>query len=544
MPRFEITGPDGKKYEVNAPEGSDQNAAIEYIKNTHYARKQDSPPLGLMDKIKDSPIGGLVRGSRDVVDGGAQLLTRGIEGLAPSGSAIEKYMQNERMKVEGINNAAEQDYKQNWRGGVDPGMDLSRIVGSAIAAAPFAPAIATASLPGAMATGSGIGALTGLMQPVDAQKNPDFISQKADQALYGGLGGAVGGAVGHGIGKLLKPVPRAIDNSVGVNAADRIGMQLTPGQKTGSTGLQQVEAVLSRTPGSAGMFDRIKDLNQGKLNAAAAKSIGESADNLGEDVIAKASQRISQTFDDLSAKSNVTLGQDFNNLIGRLKANNDKLGSFRNPQVDSLIEKSTELAKLGNLPGDVYQVIRSELTSSADDAYRAGNSAAGKAMKDIRNALDTSAKKGLSQADQALWDSVRSQYAHLKTLVKGNTIEAGNVKPHLINGALAKFNPQMYKSGQINSPLNDIGMIAQNFKQAVPNSGTPERTAMQNMMFGNPITGVPSMALANAYARAYLSKPGQAYMTKGMVDLSPQMQALLAKSGMLLGGVGGSNLNK
>ena len=102
----------------------------------------------------------------------------------------------------------------------------------------------------------------------------------------------------------------------------------------------------------------------------------------------------------------------------------------------------------------------------------------------------------------------------------------------------------MYKSGQINSPLNDIGMIAQQFKQAVPNSGTPERTAMQNMMFGNPITGVPSMALANLYARAYLSKPGQAYMTKGMVDLSPQMQALLAKSGMLLGGVGGSNLNK
>ena len=63
-------------------------------------------------------------------------------------------------------------------------------------------------------------------------------------------------------------------------------------------------------------------------------------------------------------------------------------------------------------------------------------------------------------------------------------------------------------------------------------------------MFGNPITGVPSMALANLYARAYLSKPGQAYMTKGMVDLSPQVQALLAKSGMLLGGVGGSNLNQ
>jgi len=301
---------------------------------------------------------------------------------------------------------------------------------------------------------------------------------------------------------------------------------------------------LSRTPGSAGMFDRIKDLNQGKLNSAAAKSIGENSNVLDEKVIARAGHRISDKFSELSAKSDLIIGNNLPKIINRLKTVNDELGPFRNHNIDDLIEKSQKLVKMHKISGNVYQSIRSELTSSADDAYRSGNSAAGKAMKDIRNALDESAKKGLSKEDQIAWDAVRSQYAHLKTLVKGNTIEAGNVKPHLINGALAKFNPKMYKSGQIDSPLNDIGLIAQNFKQAVPNSGTPERTAMQNMMFGNPITGVPSMALANLYARAYLSKPGQAYMNKGMVDLSPQVQALLAKSGMLLGGVGGSNLNK
>ena len=197
-----------------------------------------------------------------------------------------------------------------------------------------------------------------------------------------------------------------------------------------------------------------------------------------------------------------------------------------------------------DIPGDVYQTIRSELTSSADDAYRAGNSAAGKAIKDIRNALDTSAKKGLSETDQATWDAVRSQYAHLKTLVKGNVIEAGNVKPSLIKNEMIKFNPQAYKSGKSNSPLADIGNIAESFKQMVPNSGTPEQTAWRQMMFGNPLTGIPITGAANLYARAYLSRPGQAYMTKGMVDLSPQVQALLARSGMLLGGVGGSNLNK
>lgn len=516
MATFEITSPDGTKYRVRAPEGATEQDAIKHLQSQlgQQPVTQSDPYTETAQKqsVGENLLAGAGGGLYGMYLGAKQLL----------GKATPEELEDHKKAMAGL--------RSTTAGTI--GDIGGQVVAGALPAVLAGPAAATYA--GAGVIGAGLGAL----QPTTQE------GERTNNMIMGGVGGVAGNAIGKGIGKLLKPVPRAIDNSVGVNAADRIGMQLTPGQKTGSTGLQQIEAVLSRTPGSAGMFDRIKDLNQGRLNAAAAKSIGEGADNLGEDVIAKASQRISQTFNDLSAKSNVRLGQDFNTLIGKLKANNDKLGSFRNPQVDSLIEKSTELAKLGNLPGDVYQVIRSELTSSADDAYRAGNSAAGKAMKDIRNALDTSAKKGLSQADQALWDSVRSQYAHLKTLVKGNTIEAGNVKPHLINGALAKFNPQLYKSGQINSPLNDIGMIAQNFKQAVPNSGTPERTAMQNMMFGNPITGVPSMALANLYARAYLSKPGQAYMTKGMVDLSPQMQALLAKSGMLLGGVGGSNLNK
>ncbi|MEK6628067.1 MAG: hypothetical protein AABY53_05530, partial [Bdellovibrionota bacterium] len=48
-------------------------------------------------------------------------------------------------------------------------------------------------------------------------------------------------------------------------------------------------------------------------------------------------------------------------LINELKGTNEKLGPFRNPQVDGLIKKSTQLAQMEDIPGDVYQVIRSEL---------------------------------------------------------------------------------------------------------------------------------------------------------------------------------------
>ena len=159
----------------------------------------------------------------------------------------------------------------------------------------------------------------------------------------------------------------------------------------------------------------------------------------------------------------------------------------------------------------------------ADDAYRAGNSVLGKSLKSIRNSLDDAARNSLSKDDQVALDVLRKQYA-FKTLTKGNTIEAGNVKPHLVNNALAKFNPDLYKAGSINSPLNDIGRYSQTFKTAVPNSGSPERTAMYNMMFGNPITGLPITGLANLYGRTYLSQPMQRYLTKGIVDLSPEVQ--------------------
>lgn len=520
MKTYTITGPDGKDYSIDGPEGATREQVIAKIKE----RVSNKSQLGQSAMTQSDPYTET-----------AQKQSIGQSLLAGAGGGLYGMYLGAKQLLGKATPEEIAQHKQAMAGLRSTTAGTIGDIGGQVAGA-----IPAALIPGANTyLGAGlVGAGLGALQPTSKE------GERTNNMIMGGVGGVAGQAIGNGIGRLLKPVPRAIDNSVGVDAAQRIGMKLTPGQRTGSTGLQQVEGVLSRTPGSAGMFDKIKDANQGAFNKAAAKSIGENADTLSEDVIAKASQRIGKQFNDLSAKSNVSLGGDFSKLVNKLKANNDKLGSFRNPQVDSLIEKSTELAKVGNLPGDVYQVIRSELTSSADDAYRAGNSAAGKAMKDIRNALDDSAKKGLSKVDQEAWDAVRSQYAHLKTLVKGNTIEAGNVKPHLINNALAKFNPQLYKSGQINSPLNDIGLVAQNFKQAIPNSGTPERTAMQNMMFGNPVTGVPSMALANLYGRAYLSKPGQAYMNNGMVNLSPQVQALLAKSGMLLGGVGGSNLNQ
>lgn len=95
-------------------------------------------PQTFVDKVLNSPIGGVVRGARDVVDGGAQLLTRGLEAAMPSGSAAEAYFRDERKRVEGINREAERDYQQNWRRGeMQPNeFDTGRVAGNVLATLP------------------------------------------------------------------------------------------------------------------------------------------------------------------------------------------------------------------------------------------------------------------------------------------------------------------------------------------------------------------------------------------------------------------------
>ena len=40
MPAFEITAPDGKVYQVTAPEGATQEQVLEYAKNNYAAQSQ------------------------------------------------------------------------------------------------------------------------------------------------------------------------------------------------------------------------------------------------------------------------------------------------------------------------------------------------------------------------------------------------------------------------------------------------------------------------------------------------------------------------
>ena len=112
-------------------------------------------------KILNSPVGGVIRGLRDIPDAGAQLLTRGLEAISPAGSSLEQFAQAERKRVEDINRQAELDYQRNIRQGQmrQGEIDVGRVIGNI--AGTLIPSTAAVRVLGATTAPVRAGAITG-----------------------------------------------------------------------------------------------------------------------------------------------------------------------------------------------------------------------------------------------------------------------------------------------------------------------------------------------------------------------------------------------
>lgn len=181
-------------------------------------------PESFGTKLMDSPVGGFVRGLRDIPDAGAQLLTRGLEAISPAGSSLEQFAQSERRRVEDINRQAELDYQRNWRQGqmrqgeIDVGRVGGNIAGTLIPSTAAVRVLGATTAP--VRAGAITGAIGGASQPVatppsrdttlsdlvtgqqpQGMTTPQFFAQKVEQM---GAGTVLGAGAGYGADKLSK----------------------------------------------------------------------------------------------------------------------------------------------------------------------------------------------------------------------------------------------------------------------------------------------------------------------------------------------------
>jgi hypothetical protein len=533
-------------------------AAIRSI--TGGAAPAPKAPQTPTQKILNSPIGGVIRGLRDVPDAGAQLLTRGLEAVSPAGSSMERFMQEERRRVEDINRQAEQAYQQDWRQGqMKQGeMDVGRIGGNiATAIMPSTAAVRALGLTQApVRAGAVSGAIGGAMQPVAAPQDmstADFFTEKATQigsaaalgagagylgdklsrAVFGRgapttaqAGTATGGQAGSAQASIsATPTAQATGGGVNLGAVTpesnaaltaaqqsilqrgkALGFKTTPAQETGSRSLLQMEARMESSPFTSAPFNAIKQENQKVLNRATAEAIGVKADELSNPVLAQAQRNISGVYQriatpELKKLDSMTMLNNIDlvdNAFEGLTTQPLKANIFVKQLQDLAMKGEASGVQLQNLSSKIGKRAKNEMTTAMGDREL------GNALFQLKEMVDDALQSGLSQAEQQAFAQARNNYRNLMTIRTSQGVvnpSSGNVSGLNLASALTRKDPNGFVFGSNQTPMYEAARFAQAFKPIVGDSGTATRS-----MEYSPVNVLLSMP-TNLAARAYTSAP-------------------------------------
>jgi hypothetical protein len=458
------------------------------------AARDESAALGIMNQpifggLSPNQFLSMARGARDVVDGGAQLLSRGVQAIAPKDSKFEKWAQSEVQNVDAINADAEKQFRA-LRG--ETGLDGARIFGSMLPSL----ALGGATVPGAIASGAAAGATS----KVDANSG-NFWTEKA---LQTGLGGALGGAgnvvgryLGQGITSFLEPAK----NQTMADAAKRIGYQLTPAQQTGSKAALVAENYFDKAAGSSGVMRRAQVANNEKINNVALEAMGVPAKSgrITEQSFSDAAQKTSQMAEEIYPLVNADISQStaLKNLIAETQRKQALIPHRASPTISKEIELLEKDMQAGPLTGETYQAIRDQLKAKASAAFGPkGNAQEGQFYKNAIKAIDDAVENSMPPALLGKFKSFRDQVGARKTLEKGIAVKDQNVMPGSVASHMRMFNPSMYAKGEYPQAMMDIARLS-----AIPQAGNPYSGQLANGISGSALSSLINWPLAKLYMK-------------------------------------------
>lgn len=517
MPIARVQLEDGRIARFEVPEGATEQDVLAA------AAELNKPAPKQTDPVLNSPIGGLLRGLRDPIDAGAQLLTRGIEAISPAGSGMEAWARRQRENVEGINRQAEQDYRQNWRGGDVPSFDTGRVAGNVAATLPLAFAMPAggATMAGRLAAGAGQGAAIGTLAPVDPDTK-DFWGDKVEQAALGGVFGAGGAGVAEGLSRVIAPkvAPE-------VKALMDRGVTPTPGQIIGGAA-QRAEEGFTSVPVlgdsiRAGQRRAVEQFNIAALDDALSplgKSLPKGTE-AGRDAVKAAGETISQAYDDLLPKLTAAVDQQFLGDLVNIASAAKSLPPARVEQLRSILDDKlvTNIGPNGVIPGEALKKIESELGRLArtyGSAADADQRLLGSVIRDTQGALrDLLRRSNPAYADQlAAINDAYSRFLRVENAAGRIGAQEGVFSPAQLNAAVRQMDGTRSKRGfaRGDAVMQDLATQGQTVLGAkVPDSGTPFRVANMAMMGGGYLVN-PALPLAVAAGSSAYTPLGQQIM--------------------------------
>lgn len=480
-------------------------------------------PLSRTDKI--------LKGIRDPIDGGAQLLTKLLpQGLVDAGNSANNWLADKtglvaRLPEGGVDQMtreAEAKYQAQRAAGGESGFDGYRTIGNVaspanLAIAARAPAALT--LAGRIGVGAASGAASAALAPVD---KGDFWTEKAKQV---GTGAAVGGAIPALIGGAARIInPKAASNP---NAALLKAEGVTPtiGQTLGGWANRAEEKAQS-IPILGDMISHARRSANTQFEAAAhnraLSPIGETLPDglVGRDAVNYTEGALKSAYDGVLGRIGaIAPDQTFTDNVANLQK-----------MVTGLIMPKAEKAKFASALNDVQQSIDNNgvLTS---DAYKALESSLGQDARKLgasTNIYEGKLAPAVKQLQAELRDmlgrqagpeadalkAVNSGWASFKRVQNAASkigAEDGQFTPAQFQNAVrtmdkSKDKGAFARGNALGQDLSDAGKSVLGLK--VPNSGTADRLLFGGGALGSYLINpaIPASLLGGA---ALYTQPAQ-----------------------------------
>lgn len=364
-------------------------------------------------------------------------------------------------------------------------------------------------------------------QPVktDDLSNEEFLMGKAGATLSGLGTGAITGKFSNMV--TAPGVPSTPERDVISAQAKRLGIVLTPAQRTGDITLSQFEEGLASRPGSAKIILDAREAQRKVLDKKAAEAIGSKFDAPHEGALAEAHARAAQGYKPIAAIPKMSWDTTYITDLDKFATTQ---ASKATGSVDAVGVAGRLKKGAGKATGSDFLEELQGVRDMSFGARQKGDVATSKQLSKLAEIMEDFAerrvavlsKKGLidpSAMDQM--KAARKEYAKIHIIEKATEPVSGRVSPLKYLSNEFKRNPASKGPGtnDIANELREVGEAARVLKQTTPyigSSGTAERIAGQQLVEASqgPLSairaGIPMAKnyLAAKYYMAHGGKPG------------------------------------
>lgn len=505
-----------------------------------------SPPLEPQNRPAPS-TSGFMKGLRDPIDGGAQLLTKMLpEGVVSAGNQLNNWLADKtglvgRLPEGGVDQqvrSAEAAYQEQRKSQGDTGIDWPRIAGNIINPANLALAAKlpqAATFAGRVGVGILGGGATSALNPVG---DGDFVSEKAKQI---GAGAAAGGAIPAITGGIARAMSPKV--SADVKALIDSGITPTPGQSVGGA-FKTIEEKARSIPLLGEMITRAQraqgdQLGRAVLNRGMNKLGQQKVTGAGSEGLAQLRQAASSAYDDLLPKMSVNTGEaQFASEIANLKTMAASLPQREADQFNAILNREIggRIAPNGVLSGDNLKAAQAALRdkavpfSRATDAYQ---NQLGQALKDADASLRGLIERSNPQYSQQL-NAINEAYRVMKTAQRASSsvaAEDGVFTPaQLLQAVKAGDKTKDHRAfAEGTAYLQDLaGPAKRVLASQYPDSGTAGRFLMGGLLGGAGLASPASLVGAAGAAGLY-TQPAQQALSL-LMNSRPEIAKQLAES--------------